>query len=138
MERSRQVAPLAGIVACLLVLGVLAIPYVLADSATVGLYYSSGLLNPLVVGLLAVVSIVVFAAGRQERTDPALAAGVTLTFGLFMVLLTVTWALTIPEALLREFEIVAAALADHRWALVGVTLPVPATAAWYARSLGLV
>jgi hypothetical protein len=131
MERSRQIAPLAGIVACLFVLGTLVVPYLLTDSTTASLYYDSGLLHPLVAGLLAVVSIVVFAAGREERTDPALAAGVVLTFGLFMVFLVLAWALTV------RMDVAGPELADHRWALVGMTLSVLATAAWYARSLGL-
>lgn len=131
MERSRQIAPLAGVVACLLVLGVLTVPYFLTDSSTASLYYDSGLLHPLVAGLLAVVLIVVFAAGREGRTDPALAAGIALTFGLFMVFLALAWALTM------RVDIAGASLADHRWALVVVTFTVPVTATWYARSLGL-
>lgn len=131
MDRSRQLAPLFGIVSCLLVLGALAVPYTLEDAAIVRLYYGSGVLNPLVAGLLALLSIVVFAAGRQGRTDPALAAGVTLSLGLFIVGVTVAWALTI------QFGIVGASLSDHRWLLSGVALGVPLTAAWYAYSLGL-
>lgn len=131
MERSRQIAPLTGVAACLLVLGVIAVPYLLTDSSTASLYYDSGLLHPFVAGLLAVVLIVVLAAGRQERTDPALAAGIALTLGLFMVLLTVAWALTM------RVDIAGASLTDHRWMLVAVTVTVPVTAAWYARSLGL-
>lgn len=132
MGRSRQVAPLLGVVACLLVIGALAAPYVLVEGETAGLYYGSGLLNPLIVGLLALVSVVVFAAGREERADPALAAGVTLTFGLFMVLLSLAWALTV------RVDVAGPELANHRWGLVAVTLGVPGAAAWYARSLGLV
>ncbi|MCU4719432.1 DUF7548 family protein [Halapricum hydrolyticum] len=137
MSDSRRTAPLAGVVACLLVIGALAAPYAMTDARTVGLYYESGVVNPLIAGLLAVVSTVVFAAGYRRRTDPALAAGVTLTFGLFIVVLTVAWALTIPESLMRQFEVVEASLPEHRWALAVVTVTVPATAAWYARSLGL-
>jgi len=132
MERSRRIAPLVGIVACLLVLGVLAVPYALTDAATVRLYYDSGLLHPLVAGLLATISIVVFAAGRQKRTDPELAAGVTLTFGLFIALLALAWALTV------RLDVAGPELAEHRWGLVAVSLGVPGAAAWYARSLGLV
>jgi hypothetical protein len=137
MVRSRRVAPVVGVLTCLLVLVTLAVPYVLADARTAGLYYESGAVNPLIGGLLALLSVVVFAAGREGRADPALAAGVTLTFGLFVVVLTVWWALTIPAALLREFEVVEASLSSHRWVLSAITLTIPVTAAWYARSLGL-
>lgn len=131
MERSRRLAPLAGIVASLLVIGALVVPYALERSAIVGLYYDSGAVNPLVTGLLAVVAVVVFAAGRQGRTDPGLAAGVTLTLGIFVVLATVAWALTV------RVDVAGASLSSHRWVLVALTLTLPATAAWYARSLGL-
>lgn len=131
MSDSRRTAPLAGVVACLLVIGALAAPYALTDARTVGLYYESGVANPLIAGLLAVVSTVVFAAGYRRRTDPALAAGVTLTFGLFIALVTVAWAFTL------RFGIVGPSLAQHRWALLAAAMTVPLAGGWYAYTLGL-
>ncbi|MFW6017768.1 MAG: DUF7548 family protein [Halapricum sp.] len=131
MPNSRRVAPLAGVVACLLVVGALAVPYALTDARTVGLYYESGIANPLIAGLLAVVSIVVFAAGHQGRTDPALAAGVTLTLGVFIVVVTVAWALT------HQFGIVGQSLAIHRWILLAAAVTIPLSGGWYAHGLGL-
>lgn len=129
---TRRLAPTVGIVGCLAVLGALLAPYLLAESASgVGGYYSSGAINPLVAGLFALVSVIVFAAGRKGRTDPELAAGVTLAFGAFMVLVTVAWALT---ARIDAVQLSA----NHRWLVVVTALVVPASATWYARSLGLV
>lgn len=128
---TRVLAPTVGIVGSLAFLGALTVPYVLAESTSgVGGYYSSGAINPLVAGLFALVSVIVFAAGRKGRTDPELAAGVALAFGGFMVLVAVAWALTV--------RIDAVQLsANHRWLVVSAALLVPASAGWYARSLGL-
>lgn len=131
MVDARRSAPLVGIAACLLVIVVLATPYVLTESQTAGLYYESGVVNPLLAGLLVVPAVVVFAAGRQGRTDRALAAGVTLTLGIFIVTITIAWASTV------QFGIVDISLASHRWALVTVAMGVPLTGAWYAHALGL-
>ncbi|MFB6179068.1 MAG: hypothetical protein ABEI77_05015 [Halorientalis sp.] len=126
-----RLAPLVGIVASLGVLVVLSVPYVLIDTASgVSAYYASGAINPLLAGLFALVTIIVFAAGREGRTDPTLAAGVALAFGVFMLLIAVVWALTV-----RVDTI--AIQTSHRWALVVVTLFVPASGVWFARALGV-
>lgn len=137
-----RAAPTAGIVACLLVLAVLALPYLLVErGAGVGAYYAAGVVPPFVVGLFALVCVIVFAAGREERSDPALVAGASLAFGLFTVLVSALWAATVPESVvlqLGEVSGLAATLLEaHRYLLVAVGAAVPASAAWYARTLGL-
>jgi hypothetical protein len=128
MEQVR-LAPLVGIVGCLGVLGGLAYPYA-AGGAGVGAYYGSGPVNPLVAGLLAVVAIIVFAAGRQGRTDPSFAAGAGLVFGLAIVLVLLAWGTTA--------RLDAVAISQwHRWATAGVGVLVPAGGIWFARSLNL-
>lgn len=124
-----RVAPLVGIVGCLGVLGTLLYPYLAADGS-VGTYYGSGVVNPLVAGLLALVGIIVLAAGREARTDPGLAAGVGLVFGIVMVLLGVAWGATVrvDTVILWEF---------HRWSVAITALPVAVGSAWYSRALGL-
>jgi hypothetical protein len=126
-----RLAPTVGIVASLAVLAALAAPYVLAESAAdVGLYYGSGALNPLLGGLFALVVLIVFAAGREGRTDPELAAGAALALGLFTLLIVVAWALTV-----RVDVLVIAT--GHRWAVVAVAALLPASALWFARALNL-
>lgn len=124
-----RLAPLVGIVGCLGVLGVLVYPYFAADGA-VGAYYGSGAVNPLVVGLLALVTIIVLAAGREDRTDPELAAGAGLVFGLFMVVLSLSWGLTarVDAVILTQY---------HRWALPAVAVLAPLGSLWYTRTLGI-
>lgn len=128
------VAPTLGILSCIAVLALLAWPYLLASPDAVGTYYNTGFLTPLAAGLLALVGIIVFAAGREGRSDPALVAGVGLVLGLFIVAISFGWALT---ARLDVLQAPGVWLPRQRWALVLVSLLVPASGAWYARALGL-
>jgi hypothetical protein len=124
-----NLAPLVGIVGCVGVIAALVYPYVVADGS-VGTYYGSGVVNPLVAGLLALVTIIVLAAGREGRTDPILAASAGVVFGLFIVLLTLGWGLTA--------RVDAVILTDvHRWVVPGVGLLVPFGSLWYSRALGV-
>jgi hypothetical protein len=127
-----RIAPLVGIVGCLAVLLALGAPYVLVEDASgIGLYYSSGAVNPLLAGLFAMVALIALAAGREGRSDPAMAAGVALVLGGVVAVIAVAWALT------ARVDVVAIDTA-HRWAVAGVSVFVPAGAAWFARALGLV
>ncbi len=125
-----DIAPLVGIVGCLGVLATLLYPYIVAEGG-VGTYYGSGVINPLVGGMLALVTIIVLAAGRQNRTDPGLAAGAGIVFGLFVLLLTLGWGLTarVDAVVLTEL---------HRWAVPGTAAFISLGSAWYARALGIV
>lgn len=129
MEPARA-APLAGIGACLALVAALAYPFAVAD-AGVWAYYASGVVNPLVGGLLALVAVVVFAAGREDRTDPSFAAGVALVFGVFVGIIVFAWAFTARVD-------AAAVAASHRWLVVAFGVAIPAAGLWYARALHLV
>ena len=134
MEATR-LAPTVGIVASTLVLFVLTVPYALVDAGSaVATYYAAGDVNPLVVGLFALVAVMVFAAGREERSSPDLVAGATLVLGGFMFVITLLWALTVPAGLVQQLS-TATILQYHRSALVVVTAIVPVSAGWYARAL---
>lgn len=134
---ARRLAPALGIVSCLLVLVVLAVPYpVVGDGTTVNFYYAAGAIDPLVAGLLCAVAIIVFAAGRQNRTDPGTAAGVALAFGAFVTIVALVWALTVPEQLVLQLSR-NALLEYHRTALVVASVGVLASGVWYARALSL-
>ena len=136
MERTRFV-PSVGIVACLAVVFGLAVPYGLVNEpSAVGTYYVRGAFNPLFAGLFALVGALAFAAGREERSDPALMAGVTLVVGLFVVLLVAAWAVSVPRDLVLSLTR-NALLEYHRYAMVVVALAVPGAAGWYARVLAI-
>ncbi|MFB6083920.1 MAG: hypothetical protein ABEJ94_06730 [Halorientalis sp.] len=127
-----RIAPLFGIVGCLAVLLALGAPYVLLeDAGSVGPYYGSGVVNPLLAGLFALITLIALAAGREGRSDPAMAAGVALVLGAAITVIAVAWALT------ARVDAVAITTL-HRWLVAGVSVFVPAGSAWFARALGLV
>ncbi|WP_159901443.1 DUF7548 family protein [Salinirussus salinus] len=124
----RRAAPLVGIAGCLAVLAALVYPYLAADA--VGTYYGTGVVNPLVGAVLALVAVIVFAAGREERSDPQFAAGAALVFAVFAFLILLGWALTV--------RVDAVELPDaHRWVTAALALVAPLAALWYARALSL-
>ncbi|MFB6140371.1 MAG: hypothetical protein ABEJ26_08050 [Halosimplex sp.] len=138
--RQTRLAPLVGAVGCVLVLVALAAPYLLvrtAPASAVGAYYAEGALNPLVAGAFALVTAIVLAAGRDERTDPPLAAGIGIALGAFVVVVTAVWAVTVPEQTLYDMD-APAIITYHRWATVAVSLVAPAASLWWSRTLGLV
>lgn len=129
-------APVVGIVASVAVILVLGIPCLLLTPRTVSAYYGVGAFNPLFAGLFALVCVIIFAAGQAGRSDPAIAAGVSLVFGVFILGFTVIWAMAVPTDLVLSFPTVAA-FEYHRYALVLSALIIPASAVWYARALEL-
>ena len=142
----RRLAPTVGIVASLLVAVLLAVPYGVVDGEAVANYYGAGVLSPWVGGLLALVEVVVFAAGREDRTDPETAAGFGLGLGVATVAVFALWAVTVPAEVplqLTTDEPLVGPLTTgtvveyHRWVTAGAALFVPAAGAWYARALRL-
>lgn len=130
-----ELAPTAGIAACVLTLAALAWPYFQELPRAVNDYYATGAITPFAAGLFALVGVIVFAAGREERSDPALAAGAALVLGLFTFVISLAWALT---ARVDVIGGASASLSYQRWVLAAVAALVPASAGWYARALGLV
>lgn len=140
----RRLAPTFGIVASLGVVALLLVPYAVVDAADASNYYGAGVLSPWISGLLALVAVVVFAAGREDRTAPETAAGIGVGLGLALAVVTVLWAVTVPSEvpvqLTTDRPIVgpvstADVLESHRWVLAVVSMVVPVAGAWYARTL---
>lgn len=130
-----RAAPTAGLLSCLALLGVLVLPYGVASVPAVNAYYAAGTLPALATALFAMVGLIVFAAGRQGRSDPALTAGAALVLGTFALVTAAVWAATVRPDVLGTNR---AVFADHRWAVAAVAALYPAAAAWYTRALGLV
>ncbi|SFR45703.1 DUF7548 family protein [Halogeometricum limi] len=129
------VAPSVGAVASLLLAVVVFAPALLISTPDVGVadYYASGPIGVSVVGFLALLGIVVFLAGKQERTEPATVAGLTLVLGVSMFAFSLTWAFGIDETLLFSFPAEYSWIATHRWAVIILAAIVPVAAAGYAR-----
>jgi hypothetical protein len=133
--RTEQAAPALGIVGCLAVVVVLALPYVLVPGwgRELGQYYAGGPLGVGAVLFLALVGVVVFLAGLRGRTDPTLAAGIALALGVVAVLIALSWALAAPLDPIFGFP--ASWITDHRWAVVATSAIIPLAAAVYARTV---
>ncbi|MWG35832.1 DUF7548 family protein [Halomarina oriensis] len=147
MERTR-LAPTVGIVACLVLLGVLVVPYLLIQTPGIAAaYYATTLINPLFAGLFALVTLLALAAGRQRRTDPAIAAAVGLVFGAFAALICLVWTLSGPQEILLNVDLspgsgsgespFVQSLQYHPYLVVGLSFVPPLSAGWYASELGL-
>jgi len=132
-----RVAPTVGIVGCLLYLLALAAPYAIIETAgAASTYYDAGALSPLIPGALTLVTVIVLAAGREGRSDPSVAAGASLVAGLFVVGLSLAWALTVPEEVVLTLT-ESTLIEYHRWVLVVAAAPIPLGAAWFAKALNL-
>lgn len=137
MNRLR-LPPTVGIVGALATALVVLIPYVAVtgeDATAVGTYYGSGIVGPNVVGLFAVIALIVFAAGRQGRTEPDTVAGAALVLGLVTFVTAVAWTLTADTSIALSTS--ATWLPTLRWVLVATALVLPASALWYADVLGV-
>lgn len=128
-------APTIGIAACLLLVGLLAAPYLLLSSPGTGLgvYYSSGPLGAGGVGFLAVLLVVVFLSGRQRRRAPDTVAGVALVGALAATLFALLWAASVDPDNVYSFS--AQWMAYHRWLVAGASVLPTAAAAVYARAV---
>jgi hypothetical protein len=144
---SRRAAPTLGVVASLLLVGVVAVPYlVVEDTPAVATYYGAGALTPWAAALMALVAVIVFAAGREDRTEPETAAGAAIGLGVVGLLVAVVWAVTVPADVPLQLTTdrpllgpltTATVVEYHRWALAVVAVLPVAAAAWYARALRL-
>lgn len=130
--QTRRLAPLVGILASLAAVGLVLAPYFLVDSLSVATYYGAAILGPWLVAMFALLASIALLAGYQNRTDDATVAGASLVFGTVMVLVAAIWAFSIPDGLVEGLG-QAETLSYHRWALLAVTVVVPASAAWYAK-----
>lgn len=130
-------APVAGIVGCLATMLALAAPYVLIDEPGTGLsvYYASGPVGVWGVAFLAILLVVVFLSGSQDRTAPDTVAGVALVGGFALFALTVLWAFTVNVENLLSFPPNAQWITDHRWAVLACSAIVPLSATAYARAV---
>lgn len=141
MSQPRR-AGLAGVIVCLVDVFIVAIPYFVVPGDELGVvaaYYSLGTISPLAIGLLAVIGVIAFLAGAYERSDPVIIAGGVFIAGVFVVIISVDWALSFSalygtvSARQSTFDV----LAWHRWTVVTASVGWIVVAGWYAASLGI-
>lgn len=132
-----RTGPTVGIVGCVAYLLALVVPYLIVETTSaVGAYYGAGALSPAIAAVLALLAIIVLAAGREGRTDPSLAAGASLVLGVFVVGVSLLWATTVPTSLVLGLT-ESTLIEQHRWAVVAAGVPIPLGAAWFATALDL-
>jgi hypothetical protein len=135
---SQRLAPKVGIASCLALVVALAFPYFVAPGTAVAVYYDTTAVPvELLDVLFALVAVVAFGSGLNERTDPPTVAGATLALGGVVAILTLWWA-TATTAATTDALVQAARmdeLAYHRWVVLLAALAIPASAGWYARTV---
>ncbi|RLM59448.1 hypothetical protein DVK02_01495 [Halobellus sp. Atlit-31R] len=133
----KSVAPTIGAIVCLVLAGVVFAPALVisAPAAGVAEYYASGPIGVSVVGVLALLDVVVFLAGAQERSDPQTLAGFALVSSLAMVVFSLLWALSIDPTLLFSFPAEYAWIETHRWIVVTGAAVAAIAAGSYARGV---
>lgn len=139
MDEERTAAGL-GALACLLTAAAVAAPYVLLEPdqlSTVDAYYAVGVVTPLAPGLLGLIGAIVFASGRERRSDPDLVAGITLAIGMFSFVVALQWALAFQPSLLPSTQALAF-MTTHRWTVPAAALLETVAALWYAGSRQLI
>lgn len=138
--RPEQRPPTAGIVASLSYLFAIFGPYlILSEEETAALpaYYDFGVAGPQFLAILPLVGLVLFAAGRQQRTEPDYIAGLTLVLGMVLTAFVAIWAVSVPQNVILSIG-EASWLEYHRWLVVLAALAMVACSLWYAKSLELV
>lgn len=125
----------AGMVSCLAVLALVSLPYFLAPAVAVDVYYDTiPVPVELIDVLLSLVAFIAFGSALRGRSDPATVAGVTVVLGGFLVGITLWWALVTPASTLVEAARIDA-LNGYQWVLFLVTIGVPTSAGWHARTV---
>ncbi|WP_416839215.1 hypothetical protein [Haloferax sp. DFSO52] len=126
-----------GLVGSLLLAVAVAVPAVAVEpgSGEMAAYYASGPVGLSLVGMLALLEVIVILSGRQERTDPAVAAGLAFVLSLSMLALSVVWSLSIDPNVLFSFPEQYSWLSSHRWAVIGAAAITFVGAGGYARSV---
>ncbi|MFB6173975.1 MAG: hypothetical protein ABEI39_04965 [Halobacteriales archaeon] len=131
MDRER-IAAGTGIVACLLLVGLAALPYAFGRPSVIRPYYAGAIGGPPLVALFGAVEAIVLLAALRRRSDPAALAGAAVVLGTFGAILAWWWALGTTPALVGGFTRIDA-FRFHPWAVGLAALGAALAAGWYAR-----
>lgn len=110
------------------------LPYAVLDPTAVGPYFAAAPVGPPAIGLLALIAVVVLAAGLAGRSDPTTMAGAALVLGLFTAVLAWWWTLSVSPSLVGGLTS-ADWFEHHRWALALAATVLLAAAGDYARAV---
>lgn len=120
--------------ASLLLIAALGWAYLPQTTRNINVYYSSGMVNPLAAGILALGVIIVLVATSRDHLSPQQGAGIVLGFSLGIVVIVSLWVIT---GRVDIFRAPGWAFPAQRWVLVGVSVLLVIGAGWYARTITL-
>lgn len=106
------------------------VPYFLASSADVGVYYGVTPVGPQLVAVFAVAAAIAFLAAGRGRADPATVAGVALVVGIVTAVFAVWWAASAASAAGGFTDL--AAFEYHRWLVAAAAVALAGVAAWFS------
>jgi hypothetical protein len=114
MRPAALVGALAGVALLVLVV----VPYAVAPSAEVSVYYGVGVVGPPLLAAFVAVALVALLSGVADRSDPEMTAGVAVTLAVVVALLALEWALAVTTPLggMEAGE----TLDVHRWLFAAV------------------
>jgi hypothetical protein len=134
----RKSVPLAGAGTCLLTVAAVGLPYVVATrQGAVAEYYGAGAVSPIALGFVGLISVVAFAAGAYERSDPELVAGIVLVAGVGSLLVVLGWLAALGSVTVDITPPGGPSLGWHPLALLVLAGLWTGLGAWYARTLRL-
>lgn len=106
------------------------------DPVVLRTYLGFGVGGYWVVGGIAAVLVIVFAAGVTDRTDPVQAAGIALGGGLVMVVAAAVWSMSVEQSVAVEL-VPGDWIRWHRHAVLGIAAVVPVASGWWSYRLGV-
>lgn len=115
-------------VACLFLLVVLAWPYTVKSTYAINTYYSGGIINPLIAGILALAILGTFVGIREKYVSAELGSGLVFAFGVSALVVTFAWAFT---TRVDVFRAPGWALPAQRFVLVGIAALIVVGAGWH-------
>lgn len=135
LQNPSRLATAAAVVAALLAATVFA-PLAVVSGAgqTLGAYYAGGPFGLTAVGLLALLSVVVFLSVDQSHTDTLLLSGAGLVVAVVVLLLAIVWTLTLDPTVLFSFPPEYAWIENHRWVVLAGALVLAAASGLQART----
>jgi hypothetical protein len=117
---------------CLLIIALLALPYLVLDGGEISVYYGVGPVSPLYLIVLPAVVAVALTGSLRGRSDAATAAGAGVAISTLLGVFVVLWALAAGDV--AGGLTVAPTFAYHRVVLVASTVGLVFLTALFARA----
>lgn len=115
---------------CLVVLGLLLIPYAVLDGGEISVYYGVGPVSSLYLIVLPPVTAIALLGADRRRSDPATAAGASVALSTLLLLFVGLWTVGVGDVV--GGLTVGPEFGYHRWALLATALGLELTVCVFA------